>query len=240
MISEDAIVNLRSWFDLGVEKRQSPSDARVLAHYFPVLQENGSFAGIDIPSPGSIILVRREKAVAGQFIALVQSRHFENPLHSMWSHIGIMGLGGQVWDIMPGKHVRQISFPEFLDRADYLAVRELDPRVAGLKLDRLFRVLHDQAGVEYPNFLDPKTVYHHYSSVIKGIRPETMDIEQMVCSQFVHRILTEVFECELFPQDRPLFVLPGHFARSTAFVDMDWNQCMYRVDQDFLDSIPKD
>lgn len=177
---------------------------------------------------GAVLLVRQSFDPGSKTVAAMQSFIFDDPMHSMWSHVAIVGEGLRVWDIMPDEHVREQSMGEFLSECDLLAARALkgvffDP-------DDLQRHIVEQRGSTYPNLSQPHFVQAFLAMMMKGRQPPRFNSGELVCSTFVDRILRVASRIEILPDDRPPLALPGHFARSSAFVDVPLSDCAFRLD----------
>ena len=158
----------------------------------------------------------------------MQSFVFDDELHSLWSHVGIMGGDGRVWDIMPDQMVRRLAFADFISDVDLLAVRSL--RGAPLDADLLQAHIEDQSHCDYPSFAQAGTIMA-FIRMMSRQRLAQIRFRQneLICSTFVDRILRLAANREILPEDRPPLVLPGHFARSTAFVDVPMVDRVFRL-----------
>ena len=178
--------------------------------------------------PGSVLLVRSLFDAGGKSVSALQSFIFEEEIHSLWSHVGIVDTHHRVWDIMPALMVRQLSFSEFLEGVDLLAVRSLEVALSDGWL--LQAHIEDQAQSQYPSFAQADVI----AAFIKMmVRSDTLPIRfqhnELICSTFVDRILRLVSGSEILPDDRPPLVLPAHFARSTAFRDVPMADRICRI-----------
>lgn len=170
-------------------------------------------------APGSVLLTRGLFALGGKSVSTVQSFIFDDELHSLWSHVGIMGADGWVWDIMPDQMVRRVAFADFIRDVDLLAVRSLlgEP----LDSDLLQAHIVDQSRCDYPSFAQAGTIMAFIRMMAARRMTEIrFKPNELICSTFVDRILRLAANREILPDDRPPLVLPGHFARSTAFADV--------------------
>ncbi len=177
---------------------------------------------------GSVLLTRSLFALGGKTVSTVQSFVFDDPLHSLWSHVGIMGGDGYVWDIMPDQMVRRLTFQDFVRDVDLLAIRSL--RGAALDADLLQAHVEDQAHCDYPSFAHAATILA-FVRMMGGRRLADIRFKpnELICSTFVDRILRLAADREILPDDRPPLVLPGHFARSTAFADVSMVDRVFRL-----------
>jgi hypothetical protein len=175
--------------------------------------------------PGSVLLTRPAFDAGSKLIAGFQSFIFDDEIHSMWSHVAIMGAGQMIWDIMPDLNVRNLSMKDFLQNADFLAVRRL--RKPGFDEAVLQAHIEDQRHAAYPSLQDIRVVNQFLKMMAKGqVVPLSLRPTEFVCSTFVDRILRMASNSEILPEDRPALALPGHFARSTAFEDVVMNDRM--------------
>jgi hypothetical protein len=178
--------------------------------------------------PGSILLVRSLFDAGGKSVSALQSFIFEEEIHSLWSHVGIVDTEHRVWDIMPGLMVRQLSFAQFLDGVDLLAVRSLESAL--FDDGRLQAHIEDQAQSQYPSFAQTDVIAAFIRMMARSdVLPIRFQHDELICSTFVDRILRLVSNTEILPDDRPPLVLPGHFARSTAFRDVPMADRIYRI-----------
>lgn len=177
---------------------------------------------------GSVLLTRSHFASGGKTVSAVQSFVFDDELHSLWSHVGIMGADDHVWDIMPDKMVRRLAFADFIRDADLLAVRRLNGAPLDAKV--LQDHIEDQAHCDYPSFAQAGTILA-FVRMMSSRRVGELRFRQneLICSTFVDRILRLAADREILPEDRPPLVLPGHFARSGAFSDVPMIDRVFRL-----------
>ncbi len=184
----------------------------------------------DVPGSEGLIGLRRCVLIAlgGKSVSTMQSFVFDDELHSLWSHVAIMGGDDNVWDIMPDKMVRRLTFADFVRDVDLLAVRCL--RGKPFDADDLQAHILDQARCDYPSFARPGTVLAFVRMMSRRSLAEVrFKQNELICSTFVDRILRLAASREILPDDRPPLVLPGHFARSSAFEDVPMVDRMRRL-----------
>ncbi|OCJ02980.1 hypothetical protein A6U86_31755 [Rhizobium sp. AC27/96] len=165
--------------------------------------------------PGSIILTRNNISAVPKFQTLV-TRASEA---RRWSHVAIMGNGGQVWDIMPNKHVRTQTFDQFLKDVDSFAIRRLRLPVDS---DVLEGSLHKFSKAKYSvmGAVELATLRK------KGVPVENLPPEELVCSTFVNRVLFDALDTEVIEMNVPI-IWPSHFAESSLFEDVDLSDCFF-------------